>query len=430
LELSFFHFVAWAAVAVLGALFLLVLFEPGLPYEIRTTLPPCHTHESLGLIAALVDVPVLGHSRVEVLTNGAEFYVHELNAIGVARRSIHLEAYIFHPSRIADRFVEALAERARAGLKVRMVVDAIGSMKTPNRYFDPVRNAGGEVQWYQPVRWFTLKRFNNRTHRELLVVDGKFGFVGGAGIADWWTEGADGGPPWRDTMVRVDGPLATALQTSFVENWLESKGEVLADRDEFPYCLADNSQAGSGDVRGFVVTSAPSAGKATRARILFQVLLASARESIMINSPYFLPDASVIRELARAARRGASVEIIVPGARNNHPIARRASRRRYGELMRAGVRLFEYQPAMTHAKVLIVDRVWCVVGSTNFDNRSFGLNDEVNLAVQDEAVARRLEHDFRGDLSLSREVTIEEWERRTVGERALAGLGALLERNQ
>lgn len=415
---------------MLGALFLLVLFEPGLPYEIRTTLPPCQTHESLGLVAALVDVPILGRSRVDVLTDGAEFYDYELDAIRSAQRSVHLEAYVFHPCRIADRFVELLAERARAGLKVRIVVDAIGSMETPKRYFDPVRKAGGEMQWYQPVRWYTLKRFNNRTHRELLVVDGKMGFVGGAGIAAWWTEGARGGPPWRDTMVRVEGPLAAALQSSFVENWLESKGEILAEREDFPYCLAQDAEPAAGDTRGLVVTSAPSAGKATRARILFQVLLASARASIMINSPYFLPDASVIRELARAARRGASVEVIVPGSRNNHPIARRASRRRYGELLRAGVRLFEYQPAMMHAKVLIVDRVWCVVGSTNFDNRSFGLNDEVNLAVQDEAVAGRLERDFRADLSRCLEVTIEQWQRRSVGERVLAGLGALLERQQ
>ena len=430
MELSIFHVVALGAVALLGALLLLVLFEPGLSYEIRAELPPCGTHESLGLIAALVDVPVMGRSRVEVLTDGTEFYEAELHAIRSARRSVHLEAYIFHPSRIADRFLDTLAERARAGVKVRVILDAIGSMETADRYFSPLREAGGKVEWYQPVRWHTLKRFNNRTHRELIVVDGEVGFVGGAGIAAWWTDDNDRGPPWRDTMARVTGPLAAALQSSFVENWLESTGEILAERGDFPYCRAEDSEPAVGDTRGLVVTSAPSAGKATRARILFQLLLASARESVMINSPYFLPDRSVIRELERAVRRGASVNVIVPGRRNNHPIARRASRRRYGDLLRAGVRLFEYQPAMMHAKVLIVDHAWSVVGSTNFDNRSFGLNDEVNLAAQDRRLAQRLERDFQTDLARSHEVTREEWQRRRFGERVLAGLGAVLERNQ
>lgn len=430
MELTALHAAALAALAVLGVLLWLVLFEPGLPYEIRGTLPPSATHESLGLVAALVDVPVLGSSRVEVLTNGAAFYGRELEAIQVAQRSVHLEAYTFRPAAVADRFVRALADRARAGIKVRVVVDAIGSLATPDRYFDPVRDAGGEVQWYQPVRWPTLKRLNHRTHRELLVVDGSIGFTGGAGIGAWWSEGGRGCPVWRDTMVRVVGPLAAALQTSFIENWLESRGEVLAERADFPFCLAEDGASAAGGTRGLAVTSAPSAGKATRARILFQVLLASARESVMISCPYFLPDRSVIRELARAVRRGATVAVVVPGTLNNHPMARRASRRRYGDLLGAGVRLFEYRPAMMHAKILIVDRVWSVVGSTNFDNRSFGLNDEINLAVQDREVAARLEEDFSADLASSDEVTIEAWQQRSLAERALAGIGALLERHQ
>lgn len=430
MELGFFHAAALATVAVLGALLWLVLFEPGLAYEIRAALPPSATHESLGLVAALVDVPVLSGTRVDVLTDGATFYARELEAIMAAKRSIHLEAYVFRPSRVAARFLDALAERAHAGVRVRLVIDAIGSWPTPGAYFDVLRDAGAQLQWYQPVRWHTLKRLNNRTHRDLLVVDGRVGFVGGAGIAAWWSGEIRGEPPWRDTMVRIEGPLAAALQTSFVENWLESKGEILAERDDFPYCLAQEIAPAKKNTRGLVVASAPSAGKATRARILFQVLLASARESIMISSPYFMPDDGVMRELSRAVERGVRVTVIVPGARNNHPIARRASRRRYGRLLRAGVKLHEYQPAMMHAKVLLVDGVWCVVGSTNFDNRSFGLNDEVNLAMQDEAVARRLALDFGADLSRSREVSMAEWRRRPVSERLLAGLGALLERHQ
>lgn len=264
--MEYFHWVALGSMVVLGALLAVVLFEPALPYDISADMPASDSHLSLGIIAALVDAPVLRAGDVEVLNNGSVFYERELADIARARRSVHLEAYIFHPSAIGERFITALAERARSGVKVRVVVDAIGSMETPRHFFDPILRAGGEVEWYQPLRWHTLKRFNNRTHRELLVIDGLTGFVGGAGIGGWWT-GEKTGAPWRDTVVRVSGPLAAALQTSFVENWLETKGEVLADRTDFPYCLAEVAPEAPGVPRGLVATSAPSAGKSTRARI-------------------------------------------------------------------------------------------------------------------------------------------------------------------
>ena len=429
MDYSIFHFLALAAIVVLVALLSVVLFEPGLPYHIRGELPSCDSHESIGLVAALVDVAVLQAAVVEVLTDGHSFYPAELRAIEEARRSVHLEAYVFHRSPIADRFLAALEARARAGVKVRLIIDAIGSLMTPDSYFASLRKAGGVVAWYQPVRWFTLKRFNNRTHREMIVVDGATGFVGGAGVAAWWDDGGRLGAPWRDTMVCVRGPLASALQSSFVENWLESTGDLLTMQQDFPFCRGEIERPAPTHAHGLVVTSAPSAGKATRARILFQVLLASACRTIRISSPYFLPDRGILRELTAAVRRGVDVQIIVPGALNNHPIARRASRRRYGVLLRAGVRLHEYQPAMMHAKILVVDRVWSIVGSTNFDNRSFGLNDEVNLAVQDAALAQRLERDFQDDLARCEAVSEAAW-RRSVWERILARAGALLERQQ
>lgn len=430
MDITSFHLLALAAVVLLVALLSVVLFEPGLPYLICGDLPVCDSHESRGLVAALVDVPVMQAAVVEVLADGRSFYPAELRAINEARHSVHLEAYVFHRSQIADRFLAALEARARAGVKVRLVIDAIGSLATPDGYFSALRRAGGEIAWYQPVRWHTLKRFNNRTHRELLVIDGATGFVGGAGIAAWWDDGGRLGAPWRDTMVCVRGQLASALQSSFLENWLESTGELLTMQEDFPFCRADPKQPEPTDAYGLVVTSAPSVGKATRARMLFQVLLASARRSIRISSPYFLPDASVLRELAAAVRRGVDVQIIVPGVLNNHPIARRASRRRYGALLRAGVHLHEYQPAMMHAKIMVVDRVWSVVGSTNFDNRSFGLNDEVNLAVQDPSLAQRLERAFESDLLHCQAVSGAAWRRRSAWERVLAGAGSLLERHQ
>lgn len=425
-----FHLLALGALLVLATLLLAVLFEPALPYTIHDPLPECDGHESRGLIAALVDVPVMDCAQAQVLSNGRSFYAQELAAIQQARHSVHLEAYVFHRSAVAERFLEALEERARAGVRVRMVIDAIGSLLTPDTYFRRLRDAGGQVMWYQPVRWSTLKRFNNRTHRELLVIDGETAFVGGAGVAAWWDDGGAAGVPWRDTVVCVRGPLASALQTSFAENWLESKGEMLAQSEDFPFCRAGPDAPATAVAKGLVVTSAPSAGKATRARMLFQLLIASARSSIKISSPYFLPDRSVMRELAQAVARGVDVQVIVPGVLNNHPIARRASRRRYGALLRAGVSLHEYQGAMMHAKILIVDRVWSVLGSTNFDNRSFGLNDEVNLAVQGHALASRLESDFVADLARCERVTEPQWRRRPAAERVLAALGALLERHQ
>jgi cardiolipin synthase len=323
----------------------------------------------------------------------------------------------------------ALAERARAGVAVRVVVDRIGSLSTPNRYFRPLREAGAQVRWYQPIAWYTLKRFNNRTHRDLLIVDGTVGYVGGVGVADYWVDTRAPGCPWRDTAIRVTGDFVRGLQTSFAENWLESAGEILPEgefslpQDEPPEVLPP----GSGE--GFVVNSTPSAGRSTRARMLFQVLLASARERIQITSPYFLPDRSLVAELARAVRRGVEVSVLTPGAWNNHPIARLASRRRYGRLLEAGVRIHEYQPAMIHAKVLVVDGQWSVLGSTNFDSRSFGLNDEVNVAILDRGLAGRLQADFAGDLSRSRPIRLEEWRRRPLGEK-LASLAARLVERQ
>jgi cardiolipin synthase len=428
--LTLFHFIALGSVLLLCAFLYVVLFEPRLSYEIDAELPPTNSHQFLGLLAALVDAAVLEHSRVDALTNGSEFYEAELKAIGAASHSVHLEAFIFLPSPIADQFLQVLTERAQSGVKVRLVVDAIGSMETSDDYFDGLRAAGGDLRWYQPIRWHTLKRFNNRTHRELIIVDGEVGFIGGAGMAAWWTKGTADGPAWRDTMVRVSGPLAAALQSSFVENWLESTGEILAHPGDYPYCRAEHLESLPGDIRGIVVTSAPSAGRATRARILFQTLLAGARDTIHINSPYFLADTGIIRELAHAVERGVKVEVIVPGIHNNHPIARRASRRRYGELLQAGIRIFEYSPGMMHAKILLVDHIWSVVGSTNFDNRSFGLNDEVNLAVQDQGLTERLEFDFQKDLLTTREITLPEWRQRPYSERLLAGLGTVLERHQ
>jgi len=433
--ITIFHIASWIALAVVAVLIFLILFEPGLAYRIVAPDEPLDSHEFLGLVTAVVDAQLLGQSRVEVLTDGRTFYPSELAAIGGARRSVHVESFVFRPGRISKRFLEALTERARAGVEVRLIVDAIGSFPMRHASFSALRAAGGQVFRYCPIRWYTLKRFNNRTHREIIVVDGTIGFTGGAGMADWWAgdnePGEDGGGrPWRDSMIRIEGELVGGLQTTFVENWLEASGELLSGIEHFPFCRAGQAASVAGSVTGMVVSSTPSAGRATRARILFQLLVASARESIEICSPYFVPDSSMRQELVRAARRGVIVRVIVPGRYNDHPSVRWASRRLCGELLRNGVEIHEYQPAMTHAKICVVDQVWSIVGSTNFDNRSFGLNDEINVAIIDRDVAARIREDFTRDLERSHRVSLHEWAGRSVAERLLGSVSSMFARQQ
>lgn len=380
--------------------------------------------EFLYELESVTDSKVNRRTSLEVLTNGDRFYEAELQAIASAQKTICLEAYIFQTGKIADRFRDALTERARAGVKVKVLLDGLGSASTKESYFEDLKKAGGCIGWYHDLKWHHIPDYNNRSHRELLIIDGKFGFIGGAGIADHWYTGHGKNPRWRDTMVRVEGDAATNLQSSFAENWLESCGELIIGPDYFPIHLAD------GETVAMVVPSTPSAGGSTRARTLFQLLVASAQRSIFINTPYFLPDKSMTDELLRAHRRGVDIKIVVPGHKADHLLTRSASRRAYGPLLKDGVKIFEYQPAMIHAKVLMIDSLWAVVGSTNMDHRSFGLNDEVNLAVRDRGFTARLERDFARDMAESKVVTYEEWKRRSLLERAPEVLGWVLQRQQ
>lgn len=430
MTITVFHIVAWIALAIVAVLILLVLFEPGLAYQITAPEARLDSHTFLGLVTAVVDAQLLGRSRVEVLTDGRAFYPSELAAIRGARHSVHIEAFAFRPGRISERFLDVLTERASTGVQVRLLIDAMGSITMRPRRFRALKAAGGQVRRYYPIRLHTLMRLNNRTHREIVVVDGTIGFTGGAGMADWWGDGSGPGRPWRDTMIRVEGELVGGLQTTFVENWLEASGELLSDIDFFPFCRADRRPPDPGSVNGLVVSSTPSAGRATRARMLFQLLLASARTSIEICSPYFLPDRSMRQELLRAAHRGVMVRVIVPGPYNDHLAVRLASRRLYGELLRNGIEIYEYRPAMTHAKICVVDGVWSVLGSTNFDNRSFGLNDEINIAIVDSEIATRIHEDFARDVAQSDRVSLEDWTKRSAAERLLGSVASVFARQQ
>lgn len=405
---------------------ILALFEPYLDYKIVKPLDtPLDSEDFFCIVAALTDAQIHRRNQVEVLTNGEVYYEAELQAIGEAKHHINIEAYIFQKGEIASRFVEALTERARAGVRVNIILDAIGSFATWNSYFKELTDAGGRIAWYHPIRLHTLPRINNRTHREIIVIDGTIGFVGGAGIADHWYKSTKGKPRWRDTMVKVEGDAVISLQSTFVENWVEASGEILADKKYFP--LNENA----GNISSIVVDSVPSTGRSTRARMLFQVLLASATKSVHLTTPYFLPDASVRKELVRAIKeRGVEVKIIAPGKHMDHLLTRRSSRRLYGDILRAGGEIYEYDPGMIHVKCLIVDGIWSVVGSTNFDNRSFSINDEVNFGANDVSLALRLESDFASDLADSTLITYKKWGARSILERLHEWLGSILERQQ
>jgi cardiolipin synthase A/B len=421
-------FVVFACLAMFAqAIYILVaIFGPSPRYKIR--LPESESVTSkqfLWNLEAITDAKLNRCNRVEVFTNGDQFYEAELQAIRAAKKNINLEAYIFQRGEIAQRYVDALAERAHAGVKVNVVLDAVGSGGTTNAYFAEMTKAGGKIAWYHPLRWYTIPTYNNRTHRELMVIDGTVGFIGGAGIADhWYKDKSPKSRRWRDTMVRVEGDVVPNLQATFAENWLEACGELIAGPDYFPIITREEAQT------AMVVNSTPSAGGSTRARILMQSLIAGAHHSILITTPYFLPDTSMQDEIVRARRRGVQVKILTPGKHSDHALTRSSSQRAYGKLLEAGAQIFEYQPAMIHAKILIIDGVWSVVGSTNFDNRSFGLNDEVNLAVFDESFAMRLAEDYARDVANSREVTFEQWAHRPWLQRAPELLGWVLERQQ
>lgn len=417
---------ACAGFVMLGGFLLLALFAPPLPYNVSWSHPELNdSPEFQRTLFVLTSGWVDRNSGLEVLTNGEVFYPAQIAAIRAARRSVHLTAYIFRRGKVASQYLDALTERARAGIEVKIVIDTVGSGRMLASDFKQLTDAGGRVAWYRPMKWYTLPRFGKRTHREILVVDGETGFIGGAGVADHWRFGSNDEPRWRDLMVRVAGEAVPGLQASFAENWLEATGEILAASRHY------TRPAPAGAAVSLVVNSTPTTGRSTPARILFQTLLASARKRIHIQTPYFLPDHALRDEIARAAHeRHVEVRVIVPGKHADHWVVRAGARRLYGELLKAGVEIYEFDTAMNHTKAMLIDDLWTVVGSTNFDSRSFGLNDEVNLAVRDTAFARRLEKDFSDDLGHSRRIRYDEWKNRNVLKRIGEWLGWLLERQE
>lgn len=359
----------------------------------------------LQTVHALIGSPLQEGNRVEVLRNGAQFFPSMLSAVRSAQRSITMETYIYWDGEIGRRFAEALAERSRSGVAVKMILDAVGSAPMSSSLIDFMRKNGVEITWYHPVRWYTLSRVNHRTHRKLLIIDGRVGFTGGAGIADDWEGDADSPDHWRDTQVRIEGPAVSQMQYAFMDNWVKTRGLIPTGLEFFPRVEP------VGDSLVHIVKSSPSEGVST-VKLLYALALVSAKESVCIANAYFIPDSDAIRALEGAVRRGVEVRVIVPGKWTDVPVVRAASRWHYERLLKRGVRIFEYQGTMMHAKTMVVDGIWTTIGSSNFDARSFRLNDEVNAGIWDETIAAQMETMFADDLSRSVEITLGRWSRR------------------
>ncbi|MBQ5947818.1 cardiolipin synthase [Massilia sp. ST3] len=341
-------------------------------------------------LGVLLGPPILEGNKVEVLVNGDQIFPAMLEAIRSAKETITFETYIYWSEEIGREFSDALAERARAGVKVHLMLDFMGSIKMEDSLLQEMKDAGVNVQRYHKPVWWKLARLNNRTHRKLLVIDGKIGFTGGVGIADQWRGNAEDKEHWRDNHYRVEGPAVGQIQAVFIDNWVKATGMVLDGPEYFP------ALEPKGGMPAQMFSSSPTGGSESM-HLMYLMAITAARKTIDLSAAYFVPDDLTIRTLIAAAKRGVRVRLITPGKIIDSDLVKAASRERWPELLAAGVQISEYDPTMFHVKSLVVDSLLVSVGSTNFDNRSFSINDEANLNVMDEEFARRHIEIFEAD---------------------------------
>jgi cardiolipin synthase len=384
--------------------------------------PTPGTADFARLVEALTGAPLRQGNRVTVLRNGREIFPAMLEAIQHAAQTVNFATYVYWTGAIAPQFAEALAERAAAGVEVNVLLDAVGAAKMDHGLVDQLERAGATVARFRPPKWYTLHKLNNRTHRKILVLDGQVGFTGGVGIAEEWTGDCEDADHWRDTHVRVEGPIVRDLLSGFVDNWAEATGCILSGRQHLP------------DLRGFddgiqaQVTRSTAQKGSTDAEQLFYTAIACARERIWLTTAYFAPRRAFVDALCDAARRGVDVRVLTNGPHTDREVVRQAGRRSYEQLLACGGRIFEYQRTMLHAKVLLVDSHWVTVGSVNFDNRSFSLNDELNISFRDIGVVAELEKHFLVDLENTRELNLAAWRARPFAMRSRELASALVRR--
>jgi cardiolipin synthase A/B len=405
-----------ALVSVIGALFLPDWKEPD--YQLGTD-AAAGSEAFVEAAAALLNNPVYRGGEVTLLQNGDAFYPPMLEAIRSATDNVTFEVYIFEPDEIGRQFMDAFIDRARAGVEVRLLVDWFGSLKLRRRHRDELIRAGVQVQVFRPFALRNLVRIYRRTHRRAIVVDGRVGFTGGAAISQKWAGDVRSKHEWRDSMTRVTGPLVGGIQSAFAANWVYCTGEVLSASRFFPPL-----DPGPGPCAVSVASSPSDALQPVR--VLFWLSFANAQRRLWLCNSYFIPDPRLRKTVVDRARHGVDVRILVPGNHTDAVPVQLAGRSYYDELLAAGVRIYEYQPAMMHAKTLVVDDAWSVIGSANMDERSMELNEENVVGIADPAFARAVAEGLERDFARSREVTLEEWRRRPVWQRGLEAMAKVL----
>ncbi|HLA70146.1 MAG TPA: phospholipase D-like domain-containing protein [Steroidobacteraceae bacterium] len=369
-------------------------------------------------LGILLGPPLVSGNRITSLVNGAQIYPAMLNAIRTAQTNITFETFVFRDG-IGAKFVQELSAAARRGVQVHMLLDWLGSRTMDSHLLAAARTAGCDLHLYHPPSWYHLGRLNNRTHRKVLVIDGKIGFTGGVGMGVEWESGLSGLPPWRETHFKAEGPVVAQMQAVFVDNWIKTTGRVLHGAEYFPR-LPD-----AGDMDAQMFGSSPVGGSESM-HLMVLLALTAAKTSIDIENAYFVPDKLTVEALCSAARRGVRVRIVVAGRYTDARIGRWAAHGLYGALLEAGIHIYEYQPTMMHCKVLVIDGVWSSVGSANFDDRSFRLNDEANLNVFSESLAREQIALIDADIVHSRRMVLKKWRNRKFGRRLNERLALLL----
>jgi cardiolipin synthase A/B len=405
-----------ALVGVIGALFLPDWPNPD--FSIGFDADP-GSDEFSGGVATFLNEPLFQGGKATLLQNGDAFYPAMLQAIREARDTINFETYIFEPDEIGQQFIDAFKERATAGVEVRLLVDGFGGMKLKRRYRDDLKRAGVMVHRFRPLGLRNLVRIYRRAHRRAIVMDGKVGFTGGAAVSKKWKGNVTNKHEWRDSMTQVTGPLVAGIQSAFAENWVYCTGEVLAGPRFFPPL-----ERGQG-VCGISVVSSPS-DSLQPIRLLFWLTFSNARKRLWICNSYFIPDRRLRDAVVDRARHGVDVRILVPGNHTDAVPVQAAGQSYYEELLAAGVRIFEFEPAMMHAKTAVVDSAWSIVGSANMDERSMELNEENVLGIADREFARSIEEGLSADYTRSREITLERWRQRSMVRKALERLAKSL----
>ncbi|CEJ48870.1 phospholipase D-like domain-containing protein [Xanthomonas citri pv. bilvae] len=361
-------------------------------------------------MSVLLGPAILPGNRIDVLNNGREIFPAMLEAIRSAQHTITFETYIYWSGEIGREFSDALSERARAGVDVRVTIDWSGSLKMDHALVDTMTEAGVDVHRYRPLAWYNLHRINNRTHRKLLVIDGRIGFTGGVGVADQWMGDAQDPDHWRDTHYRIEGPVVAQVQTAFNDNWIKTTGRVVNGARYYPALEA----VGDSDAQLFV---ASPAGGSESMHLMYLIAIAAACSTIDLAAAYFVPDALITRALLEARSRGVSIRVLLPGKHIDAVSVRLASKASWEPLLQAGIEIHEYQPTMLHTKLLIIDGLLVSVGSTNFDIRSFRLNDEASLNVYDRTLAARMTEVFERDLQRAEQYSLERWRARPLRQK-------------